>query len=383
MTARSLTGYLVTAPGLEALTLREAERLGLACGEAEPGGIEFSGTLSDIARANLWLRTASRVLVRMSSFTVRALGELERKAALIDWGSWLPPGVPLQLRVSSRKSRLYHQKAIAERIGNALLKGGHVLAQKAGPNPGDEDDGGDSSQLIVVRLLRDECSISLDSSGALLHRRGYRQAVAKAPLRETLAAALLETSGWEGSAPLLDPFCGSGTIPIEAALIARRIAPGRHRAFACQRWPGWDAPAWKALLADADGQALPSVAATIIGSDRDAGAITAAKANAERAGVAPDIEFRQHAVSELRAPAGTGWLISNPPYGVRIGDAGAMKALYGRFGEVARTQLAGWQLLMLLPEQLLERPTGLSWTEAFRTNNGGLLVRAVRAQSAK
>lgn len=374
----TLHGYLVTAPGLEELARQEAERLGLHCTETEPGGIGFEGTLSDVGKANLWLRLASRVLVRITTFPVRALGELERKSGLIDWQRWLPPATPVQIRVTSRKSRLYHQKAIAERIGNAITAAGFPLAvREAG---GDEEDTAAAEvQLIVVRVVRDECSISLDSSGELLHRRGYRQAIAKAPLRETLAAAILAANEWTADVPLVDPFCGSGTIPIEAALIARRIPPGRHRRFACERWPGWNARAWTELVASADAGVRP-LTVPIIGSDRDAGAITAARANAERAGVADGIEWRQQSISDLSPPAGPGSLITNPPYGVRVGDLKLLKSLYGRLGEVARERLSGWSVSMLLPEEPLERPTGLRWEERFRTNNGGLKVRAVRAQ---
>ena len=381
MSAASLTGYIVTAPGLESFTRLEAEQLRLTIGQVEPGGIEFTGTLTDVGRANLWLRTATRVLVRLADFSVRALGELERKSLAVDWSRWLARDTPLQIRVSSRKSRLYHQKAIAQRVGAGLQHAGFVLADRAA-EPDDADDlPAQTSQLIVVRLLRDHCTISLDSSGALLHRRGYRLATAKAPLRETLAAGLLAGSGWDGSAPLVDPFCGSGTIPIEAALRARGVAPGRHRQFACERWPGWDATHWRESLAAADASALPRVAAPLFGADRDAGAIAAARANAERAGVAGDIEFRQQSVSDLEGIAGPGWLVSNPPYGVRISDTRALKGLYGRLGEIARQQLSGWQLALLLPEQPLERPTGLRWHEVFRTNNGGLKVRAVIAKA--
>jgi putative N6-adenine-specific DNA methylase len=373
-----LHGYLVTAPGLEALTRQEAERLGLRCTETEPGGVGFEGSLSDVGRANLWLRIASRVLVRITTFPVRALGELERKSGLIDWKRWLPPAIPVQIRVTSRKSRLYHQKAIAERIGNAITAAGFPLAVRDASSEDEEVPAGDV-QLIVVRVVRDECSISLDSSGELLHRRGYRQAIAKAPLRETLAAAMLAANEWTGAVPLVDPFCGSGTIPIEAALIARRIPPGRQRRFACERWPGWNVRAWTELLAAADAGVQP-LTVPIIGSDRDAGAITAAGANAERAGVGDGIEWRQQSLSDLTPPEGRGALITNPPYGVRVGDLKLLKSLYGRFGEVAREQLNGWSLSMLLPEDPLERPTGLRWQELFRTNNGGLLVRGVRAQ---
>ena len=373
----ALSGYIVTAPGLEPLVRTEAERLGLSLGDSEPGGIEFTGSLHDVGRANLWLRTATRVLVRVADFSVRALGELERKGTELDWKRWLPRDRPVQIRVTSRKSRLYHQKAIAERLAVGLVKGGFTLAVKAA---GEEDDeSADPSQLLVVRLLRDHCTISLDSSGSLLHRRGYRLATAKAPLRETLGAALLAAGGWDRRAPLVDPFCGSGTIPIEAALLARGIAPGRQRPFACERWPSWDAKQWREELARADAAVLPKSPALILGADRDAGAIAAARANAERAGVAGDIEFRQQSLSDLAPPAGPGWLVSNPPYGVRVGDVKLLKGLYGRLGEIARGSLEGWRLMLLLPEQPLERPTGLSWKEQFRTNNGGLKVRGVLA----
>jgi putative N6-adenine-specific DNA methylase len=379
----SLTGYIVTAPGLESLTRQEAERLGLAVTEVEPGGVGFTGSLREVGRANLWLRTATRVLVRLTDFSVRALGELERKSIAVEWARWLRRDVPLQIRVSSKKSRLYHQKAIAERVGAGLRQAGFTLAARAEMPEDEEQVPAEPSQLIVVRLLRDHCTISLDSSGALLHRRGYRLATAKAPLRETLAAALLAGTGWDGRAPLVDPFCGSGTIPIEAALLARGIAPGRRRGFACEQWPGWDAAAWRDELAAADAAAQPRVTVPLFAADRDAGAVVAARANAERAGVAGDIEFRQQSLSDLQGTPGPGWLVSNPPYGVRIGDTRALKGLYGRLGEIAREHLPGWRLALLLPEQPLERPTGLSWREVFRTNNGGLKVRAVTAQTGR
>lgn len=367
-----LHGYLVTAPGLEDLTRREAEQLRLRCTASEAGGVSFEGSLLDVARANLWLRIASRVLVRVTAFPARALGELERKAGLVDWTRWLPAGVPVRIRVTSKKSRLYHQKAIAERIGNALVAAGFSLAG------GEIDPEGDGTgeQLLVVRLQRDDCTISLDSSGELLHRRGYRLQTAKAPLRETLAAALLAATGWDGTTPLLDPFCGSGTIPIEAALLARRIPPGRHRRFACEQWPGWDPSAWQRLLAEADAGTRP-ITVPIVGSDRDQGAVGAARANAERAGVAGEIEWRQQSLSDLDPPAGPGALISNPPYGVRVGEVKALKALYGRLGEVAREQLPGWSLALLLPQEPLERPTALRWNKLFTSNNGGLKVRCM------
>ncbi len=367
-----LSLYAVTAPGLELHTAAELTRLGIPPTDTEPGGVAFEGTVDDMARANLWLRTASRVLLRLGSFNARALGELERKALALPWRDWLPAGTTILVRVTSKKSRLYHQKAVAERIVTA--SGGVAIATAEGEE-GDEVEG----QLIVVRLHRDVCTISLDTSGALLHRRGYRLAVAKAPLRETLAAGLLLANGWNPETPLVDPFCGSGTIPIEAAMLARRIPPGFRRDFAFLRWPGTDLTRWHALLDHARDAILPQAPAPICGSDRDAGAIEAARANAERAGVAADISWRHAAVSSLEAPAGIGALVANPPYGMRVSEGKELRDLFARFGAVARERFPGWTLTLLLPEAPLERATGLRFGPALHTRNGGLAVRMVTA----
>jgi putative N6-adenine-specific DNA methylase len=366
--------FAVTAPGLEALTGRELEQLGLPPIGTEPGGVSFQGSLLDLARANLWLRTASRVLLRLGSFQARALGELERKSSTLPWGQWLPPGVPLVVRATSRKSRLYHQRAVAERIAAGSGAAGTAAT---GAAAGEEEAPG---QLVIVRLFRDECSVSLDSSGALLHRRGYRLQTAKAPLRETLAAALLIASGWPPKEPLLDPFCGSGTIPIEAALLARGLPPGARRDFAFRHWPSWDEALWRTLVAEAEAGALPRAPAPILGADRDAGAIAAARANAERAGVARDIEFRAAALSALAPPAGRGHLVTNPPFGVRIGDRKALRDLYARLGQVARARLSEWELTLLVPSTPLEHATGLQFDQVLRSRSGGLAVRGMHAR---
>ncbi len=373
MTGR-LSLYAVTAPGLEFHTAGELTTLGITPTDTEPGGVAFEGTLEDVARCNLWLRTASRVLVRLGSFNARALGELERKALALPWRDWLPAKAAVSIRVTCRKSRLYHQKAVAERI---------IAASGGVPRPvtGDPDEAEDSDgQLIVVRLFRDACTISLDSSGALLHRRGYRLAVAKAPLRETLAAGLLLESRWSVETPLVDPFCGSGTIPIEAAMLARRIPPGIGRDFGFLRWPGADPTRWRAMVDTARAGVLPRAPAPIAGSDRDAGAIEAAIANAERAGVGQDISWRQAAVSSLEPPPGIGALVANPPYGMRVSEGRELRDLFARLGTVARERLPGWRVTLLLPEAPLERATGLRFGPPLHTRNGGLAVRMVTAE---
>ena len=371
----SLPLAAITTPGLEPITRGELHRLGLTPGVEEPGLISFIGSLDDLARTNLHLCTASRVIMRLGHFHARALGELERKASELPWDEWIAPGIPITVKATCRKSRLYHQRAVAERIATAA--GRSVAGNIA---EGDEvEDEGQAVQLILVRLMRDECTVSLDSSGALLHRRGYRLEGGKAPLRETLAAALLIASGWDPDTPLVDPFCGSGTIPIEAALMARRIPPGLGREFAFFRWRGWKQERWTELCGEAQKISRERSRATIRGSDRDEGAIRAASANADRAGVPADIELRREAVSSVEVPSGTGALVSNPPYGHRIGELRTLRDLYARLGQVARERFAGWRVTLLVPAAPIERATGLEFEELIRTRNGGQVVRAVGA----
>jgi putative N6-adenine-specific DNA methylase len=230
---------------------------------------------------------------------------------------------------------------------------------------------------VVARVAHDRVTVSIDASGALLHRRGYRQALAKAPLRETMAAALLLASGWDATAPLLDPMCGSGTIPIEGALMARRIAPGIHRAFAFMGWPTFEPDAWERLTSEARAHELASSPVEIRGSDRDEGAVAAAVSNAERAGVASDVRFERRALSALVAPAGTGWIVGNPPYGKRVSEDRDVRDFFAALGRVARERLHGWTLALLSPDRALDRQLGLRVEELARTSNGGIPVRIV------
>ena len=360
--------YAATHPGIEQITARELEALGVVPGVSEPGGVAFSADLATLASANLHLRTASRVLVRLGTFRARTFPELERHAGRLPWLEYLPEGTPVAFAITSRKSKLYHQGAIAERLQRII--GGSRPLHAA------EDD---AAQLFVVRAVRDEFTISADSSGALLHRRGYRLAGGKAPLRETLAAAMLLASGWDGSTPLIDPFCGSGTIPIEAALIARRIPPGYARAFAFERWPGADPDAVRRIRSAALGGVLSRAAVPLLGSDRDAGAIESALANAARAGVGRDIEFRRRPLSAIEAPDAPGLLLTNPPYGVRVGERAPLRDLYAQLGNISRQRLPGWEVALLAAHAELMAQARLSFRTIFDTTNGGLPVRFVAA----
>jgi putative N6-adenine-specific DNA methylase len=362
--------FAVAAPGLESLVAAELRALGelqsVAVGQAEPGGVSFRADRAGLYAANLHLRIASRVLVRIGAFHASAFHELERHAARLPWREFVASGSPVAFRVTSRKSRLYHQDAIAQRL----------LAAAGGATPTTSEE--DAAQKFIVRLFRDECTVSADASGELLHRRGYRLATAKAPLRETLAAAMLVGAGWDGSAPLVDPMCGSGTIPIEAALLARRIPPGLARCFAFMRWPGFDESLWARLVRQARERVLPRAPVPILGSDRDAGAVAASVANAERAGVVEDVEWCRAAISAMTPPPGRGWIVTNPPYGVRVGRD--LRDLYAQLGNVARRCCPGWEVAFLAAQPELERQTGLEQAVRFTTENGGIRVRLVQGR---
>jgi len=356
----------------------------------EAGGVTFSGGASAIGRANLHLRTASRVLVRLGGFRAVGFEELRKYAARLPWERHLAPGQPIALRVTCHKSRLYHSGAVAERVAAAI--GDRLGALPPVQKFDEESDApGDSAppQIVLVRLLHDQATVSIDSSGALLHRRGYRLATAKAPLRETLAAGLLLAAGWNPLAdpppPLLDPFCGAGTIAIEAALLALGIAPGRRREFAFMQWPGFDAALWAELLAAADAQQQAQAAQVagrlqILASDRDAGAVEMAQANAARAGVGHAIEFSCRPVSALDPPPGPGWLVTNPPYGVRVGAGHDLRNLYAQLGKVLRARCPGWQVALLGNDRQLLGQMGMAFDTSLGLVNGGIKVMAARAR---
>jgi putative N6-adenine-specific DNA methylase len=360
--------FAACAPGFEDVAAKELFSLGIAQPRAVPGGVEFRGFLSHVYKVNLWSRTAERVLLRLGEFRAITFKELRDKARHIAWEN-VVRSERVTLRVTCHQSRLIHSDAVAERIVAAI---GDRLGRSV-----ESVDADDAAPMIVARLADDVCMISLDTSGAQLHLRGYRQATAKAPLRETLAAAMLLASGWTPDRPLIDPFCGAGTIPIEAALIARHIAPGRQRRFAFMDWPNVDRAAWAELLIKADELIAMKTPSIIQGSDRDAGAIAASRSNAERAGVLNDIEFTPRAVSAIES-IGRGWIVTNPPYGQRVSADHDLRNLYAQFGKVLRAKCAGWRVAMLAGNAQLEHSTGLKFATVIRIDNGGLKVRFVQ-----
>jgi putative N6-adenine-specific DNA methylase len=379
--------FAICAPGLEPFITQELRGLGLKSGllpsstsreeQYETGGVEFQGFLRDLYRVNLYLRTASRVLVRLGSFQAIRFPELRRKATDLPWEQYLSPGMPVALRVACHSSRLYHQRAVAERVAGAMAD---RLGQAPPLQTFDEEATGSLPQLVLVRMIDDHCTISVDSSGELLHRRGYRLATAKAPLRETVAAAMILAAGWDRVSPLMDPFCGAGTIPIEAVLLARGIPPGSWRTFAFMNWPTFDTTLWETLrgfLPTSGERAHPR----IVASDRDPGAVRAARANAERAGVADGIDFSCRAVSSIEPLSGSGWIVTNPPYGKRLSSGRDLRNLYAQMGKTFRFKCPGWNVAMLCDSTQLVRATGLRFDEAIRTTNGGLKVNLFLGQA--
>jgi putative N6-adenine-specific DNA methylase len=367
--------FAIAAPGLEPIVERELRALGIDGVRIEAGGVAFTGGREAMYRANLHLRTASRVLARVAEFGARGFPDLVRQVKRQPWERYLDPERALHLRVTCRKSRLYHSDAVAERVVEGIEK--RLAVEGIEGSKGNEDDDIPGGQLVIVRMAHDRCLLSVDTSGELLHRRGYREATAKAPIRETLAAALLLAAEWRVETPLLDPFCGAGTIAIEGAMLARRIAPGLHRRFAFMEWPGFDAPLWRRIHDDAVAEILPRAPAPILGSDRNAGAIEAAHANATRAGVADDVSFEKRALSAVQPPSERGWVCTNPPYGVRVRERGELRNLYAQLGKVLRAKCPGWTVAMFSADARLERATGLKLRPVLRTVNGGIPVRVV------
>ena len=370
--------FAIAALGLEPLLAAELTELGITT-TVVPGGVEFRADEATLARVNLHSRLASRVLVRLARFRATAFHELERAARQVEWGRVLAPGAQVAVRVTCRKSRLYHSDAVAQRVLDAMQRAiPQLTIATPAVDDADEPEEPAAPQLFVVRFDRDLCTISADTSGELLHRRGYRLAVGRAPLRETLAAAMLRGAAWDPATPLLDPMCGSGTIAIEAAMRARRIVPGLQRRFAAEQWPTSDATVWATAREAARAEIIPHAPAPIVASDRDEGAIANAHANAERAGVAADITFRCAPISALTWPEGTGGLlITNPPYGVRVGETQGLRDLFARLGQLVRTHGAGWRVALLSADRQLERETRLPFTEVLATRNGGIPVRLV------
>ncbi len=354
--------FLSTVPGLENALLAEALEKNFTNAEKTKGGVTVSGDWPEIWRANLMMRGASKVLVRLGSFKVQHLAKLDKQARKFPWGDTLRPDVPVRVEVSTKKSRIYHSRAAAERFETAIRE---ELGAEISP---------DADLCIKIRIVNDICTISLDTSGEGLHKRGHKEAVNKAPMRENLAALLLRECGYEGTEPVVDPMCGSGTFVIEAAEIAASLTPGRTRNFAFEKLASFNQEAWEALKAQ---NTAEETSMHFYGFDRDSGAVKMSAANAKRAGVEGLTVFTKQAISELTPPDGPkGLVIINPPYGARIGDVKKLKPLYETLGKTLKAGFRGWRIGLVTNNDDLAKACGLPFRKkktAF--SHGGIPVK--------
>lgn len=358
--------FLMSPPGLEPELRAEAKERGFRAPKIVPGGVVVTGGWPEVWRANLELRGCGHVLARIGSFRAMHLAQLDKRARKFPWGTLLRKDVPVHVEASCMRSRIYHSEAAAQRIARAITEELGAPLKK------------DAELVIKARIEDDLCTLSIDTSGESLHKRGHKEAVGKAPMRETLASLFLRRCGFDGKEPVVDPMCGSGTFVIEAAEVAAGLNPGRARHFAFEQLANFDAAAWESMRS-AGVMRMPEV--RFFGSDRDAGAVRMAKENAARAGVADITSFRQQAVSDLVPPEGpVGLVIVNPPYGTRIGDKKPLFALYGALGQTLLHRFRGWRVGIITTDSSLAQATALPFKPtAPPVLHGGLKVTLYQA----
>lgn len=360
--------FLTTSPGLEDALYDEVRQKGFKRAKATKGGVTIEGGWPEVWRANLWVRGASRVLARVTSFKVTNLAHLETRAKEVSWDDILDSQHSFHVEVSCSKSRIYHSGAAAERIERAIRETLKTVPASSG------------EITIMGRIHRDICTLSVDTSGALLHKRGYKASVNKAPMRENMAALFLQQCDYKGTEPAFDPMCGSGTFVIEAAEISARLNPGRSRHFTFEKLATFAPQEWEKMR---NVQRKAQTDIRFYGSDRDAGAIEMSTENAVRAGVDQITEFKQQTISDITPPTNTpGLVIVNPPYGGRIGDTKALTPLYGTLGKVLRERFSGWRVGIITTDASLARATDLPFlpTEA-PVQHGGLRVTLFRTDA--
>jgi len=351
--------FLVTAPGLENMLADEACALNFDVSGTISGGVTMQGDWAEVVRANHMLRGATRVLVRLAEFRAMHLAQLDKRARKLPWADWLRADVPVRVEAVCRKSRIYHHKAAAQRIERAVVE---TLGAPLGK---------DGAVALKVRIEDDLCTISVDTSGESLHKRGLKQQVNKAPMRETLAALFLRAAGFTGEEPVYDPMCGSGTFPIEAAEIALGLAPGRARSFAFENLNIGE------QVSEFESKNGFTAGIKFFGSDRDTGAISMSKANAERSGVAHITQFEPGPISDITPPCEQpGLIVVNPPYGGRIGNKKPLYGLYAALGARLAEQFSGWRVALVTSEASLAKVTSLPWQDPGPVvNHGGIKVR--------
>jgi putative N6-adenine-specific DNA methylase len=372
----ALERYFATCGrGIEPVLADELRALGASDVRPGRGGVHFAGDRALLYQANLWLRTAVRVLRPILETHVESPDELYDAVRSLDWSRWLTPEHTLAVDCNVRDSRITHSKYAALRVKDAICD---QFVERVGRRPSVDVE----APMVGLNLhvYRDEATLSLDSSGESLHKRGYRPIQTKAPLNEALAAALVLVTGWRGKRPFADPLCGSGTLPIEAAWLALRRPPGLTRKrFGFQGWMDYDVELWTTLRDEARRGVLRALPAPVLGSDARGDAVSFAINNAKAAGIGHLLRFDKRDVRDFHPPPGPpGVLVCNPPYGERIGEERELTGLYRLLGEVFAQRCASWTCFVFTGNPRLADAIGLRPAEQIPLYNGKIPCRLLR-----
>lgn len=374
---RSKITLMATAAfGLEAIVSREIKSLGYEVVETENGRVTFTGPVEAICRSNLWLRTAERVLLKVGEFQAKTFDELFEKTKALDWSQWIPENGKFPVIGKSIKSQLGSVPDCQAIVKKAVVES---MKKKYRKEWFEEKE---SEYRIEVALLKDKVTLTIDTSGEGLHKRGYRRSTHQAPLKETLASALIQLSFWKPERVLIDPFCGSGTIPIEAALIGKNLAPGMNRDFISESWPWIPAEEWRQARKETHDVANFDQSIQIQGFDTDERALNSARYYAQEAFLEDEIHFEKRDFRELRSRYYYGCVITNPPYGERMGEEEEIRQLYREFGEVLKP-LETWSKYILTAYPDLEEDFGKKADRRRKLYNGRIMCQYYQYQGPR
>ncbi|MED4583760.1 class I SAM-dependent RNA methyltransferase [Brevibacillus choshinensis] len=353
--------------GLESVVAEEVKALGYTDVQVENGKVTFTADISAIARTNLWLRTADRVRLKIGEFQATTFDELFEKTKALPWADWITEDATFPVEGKSVKSTLFSVPDC-----QAIVKKAVVESLKKTYKRDWFDEQGPLFK-IEVALLKDVATLTIDTSGPGLHKRGYRELIGTAPLKETMAAAMIMLSRWKPDRVFMDPFCGSGTIPIEAALIGQNIAPGMNREFVSESWPTIPKSAWREARAETHDLARYDQKMEIIGTDMDEEILKIARINAAEAGVDELIHFQRMDMRDIRTKKKYGYLICNPPYGERLGEWKQVSKMYGEMGKTFAA-LDTWSFYIITSDELFEEHFGRKASKKRKLYNGNMKV---------
>lgn len=362
---KKYTLIATTAFGLESITAREIENLGYTDKTTENGRVTFKGDEHAIARANMWLRTSDRILIKIGEFKALTFDELFDQTKALPWDEWLPEDAEFPVTGRSVRSGLFSvsdcqaivKKAIVEKM---KTKYNRTQFEETGPK-----------YKIEVALLKDVATLTIDTSGLGLNKRGYRERAGDAPIKETMAAALLMLTYWKRGRILVDPLCGSGTIPIEAAMIAKNMAPGIKRTFLAENWGNFSPKIWEDARQEANDLLVRENISEIYGSDLDPKAIDLSILHAKEAGLSDSIKFKQMALKDFYSKESFGFIVTNPPYGERLGEIKQVEYLYREMAEVFK-RLDNWSYYIITSHPTFERIFGRKADKRRKLYNGTL-----------